>query len=452
MDGIKATNKKKETAMNPVEVILTNYYCNPLPKALCRQSRESNEEEKIYKKNKSDDWNLKNKFIDTKFAISKHSTDELLGLVRELASIRADPWSESESLTARFEDMSLVDYSLVNKDSQSALKHNQFLNHLEDNEQIGVKKKYTRLTDSEKLDIVKEVKLRKRDKKDIAKDTGVSISTIRRVVDQLWTEGVSTPRWFNFWTYTKRITKSAQKVIKEFVTSKRYWITAGHIADHIKEKINQEVPNPTIRKYLKENLRFSYRKGTPKPCSVDIEKLKIGRIWYSYSLLRSIPERTLLVNIDEASFSGSVFNNRSWFPKGLSGEVFSIGYRNSISLILAVTSEGDYFGSTIRQTVNGEIYIQFLENLWGWLKNTWKSRYQSSILIHDNAPIHRAKKCLDFMRDDDFIHAFLPPYTPEYAPVELVFSQIKSGFKKSKQKSLINLRGDEGVQLIANEL
>ena len=281
---------------------------------------------------------------------------------------------------------------------------------------------------------------------------GISISTVRRVMDQMWSEGVSTPRWFNLWTYTRKITKRTQKVIKEYVTSKRCWITAIHIADHIKEKINKEVPQNRIRKYLKESLRFSYRKGTPKPCSVDIEKLKIGRIWYSYSFLRFIPERFLLVNIDETSFSGSIFNNRSWFPKEFSGEVFSIGYKNSTSLILAITSEGDYFGSTIRQTVNGNIYIQFLGNLWGLLKNTWRNNYQNIIIIHDNAPIHRAKQWLDFMREDDFMHAFLPPYTPEYAPVELVFSQLKSNVKKNKQKHLINFRGDERVKLVANEL
>ena len=86
------------------------------------------------------------------------------------------------------------------------------------------------------------------------------------------------------------------------------------------------------------------------------------------------------------------------------------------------------------------------------LKTTWKSKYQRYILIHENAPIHRTMKCLDCMRDDDFIHAFLPPYNLESAEVELFFSQIKSRIKRNKQKYLINLRGDEGVQLIAKEL
>ena len=39
---------------------------------------------------------IMNKFIDTKFAISKHSISNLLGLVHELASIRADLWSKRE--------------------------------------------------------------------------------------------------------------------------------------------------------------------------------------------------------------------------------------------------------------------------------------------------------------------------------------------------------------------
>ena len=115
MESTKTTNKLKGAAHNQVEVILTNYYSNPLPKTLYWQSKKSNEEEKIDQKNKSDDRNLQNKFIDTKFALSKYSADELLDLVLGLASVKADIWSESESLAARFGDISLEDCSTVKK-------------------------------------------------------------------------------------------------------------------------------------------------------------------------------------------------------------------------------------------------------------------------------------------------------------------------------------------------
>ena len=76
------------------------------------------------------------------------------------------------------------------------------MNHIEIDGQIDARKKYSRLTDSEKLHTVKEVKLRKRDKKNIARDIGFSISTVRRVMDKMWSEGVSTLILFNLRTYT----------------------------------------------------------------------------------------------------------------------------------------------------------------------------------------------------------------------------------------------------------
>ena len=115
MENTKTTNKLKGAAYNQVEVILTNYYFNPLPKTLYWQSKKSNEEEKVDQKNQSDDWNLQNKFIDTKFTLSKYSADELLDLVLGLASVKADIWSESKSLAARFGDISLLDFSTLKK-------------------------------------------------------------------------------------------------------------------------------------------------------------------------------------------------------------------------------------------------------------------------------------------------------------------------------------------------
>ena len=61
-----------------------------------------------------------NKFIDSKFALSMHSEDELLNFVLGLASVKADIWSECKSLVSRFGDISLEDCSTVKKITPSA--------------------------------------------------------------------------------------------------------------------------------------------------------------------------------------------------------------------------------------------------------------------------------------------------------------------------------------------
>ena len=67
-------------------------------------------------------------------------------------------------------------------------------------------KRYARQTDSQKLFIAKEVKLNKRSVNDVAKCMNVNSSSIRRSVNQMWTEGRSTQKWFDLKLCLKQIT------------------------------------------------------------------------------------------------------------------------------------------------------------------------------------------------------------------------------------------------------
>ena len=224
-------------------------------------------------------------------------------------------------------------------------------------------KRYARLTDSQKLFIAKEVKLNKRSVNDVAKCMNVNSSSIRRSVNQMWTEGRSTQKWFDLKLCLKQITWRTEKVIKSFVSQRRQWYTASHVRDHIKKEIKQNISWDKILKYFKQKLRLSYRKGTSKPWNVKIDQLKLGRVWFSCKLVEQINYKPLLINIDETNLSNSVFHNRSWLPIGKSGEIFNVSYKGSVSLVLAITSEGDNFGSIIKEPVDSTIYKEFLENL-----------------------------------------------------------------------------------------
>ena len=123
-----------------------------------------------------------------------------------------------------------------------------------------------------------------------------------------------------------------------------------------------------------------------------IDQLKLGRVWFSCKLVEQINYKTLLINIDETNLSNSVFHNRSWFPIGKSGEIFKVSYKCSVSLVLAITSESNYFGSIVKEPVDSTIYKEFLENLERWLMKSKEDNFDNIILIHDNSPIHRANR------------------------------------------------------------
>ena len=56
------------------------------------------------------------------------------------------------------------------------------------------------------------------------------------------------------------------------------------------------------------------------------------------------------------------------------------------------------------------------------------------------------------MKTSRYTYALLPQYSPEYAPVELAFSQMKTDIKWKEIKTLIDLNKEEGAKLIAKAL
>jgi transposase len=51
---------------------------------------------------------------------------------------------------------------------------------------------------------------------------------------------------------------------------------------------------------------------------------------------------------------------------------------------------------------------------------------QEIVIILDNATIHKSKKVEDYLERHERIHLFsLPPYSPEYNPVEIFWKWIK---------------------------
>jgi len=69
---------------------------------------------------------------------------------------------------------------------------------------------------------------------------------------------------------------------------------------------------------------------------------------------------------------------------------------------------------------DSKYFLQFLTQL------NQRTSNKQIVIILDNASIHRSKKTKEFLRRHKNIHLFyLPPYSPEYNPVEMFWRWIK---------------------------
>jgi transposase len=74
------------------------------------------------------------------------------------------------------------------------------------------------------------------------------------------------------------------------------------------------------------------------------------------------------------------------------------------------------------QTANAAEFISYMEMLSRHLPN-------EAIIVLDNARIHRTAEAFAFFKTIPQRVIFLPPYSPDYSPIELVFGETKKAMK-----------------------
>src|SRR5882724_3535393 len=125
---------------------------------------------------------------------------------------------------------------------------------------------------------------------------------------------------------------------------------------------------------------------------------------------------------DAAHMRSDHHAGRSWGQKGETPVVEATGARHGMSLISAITSRGQMrFMIKDRGGVNADVFIEFLKRLITGAK-------RAIFLIVDRGPAHIAKKTKAFVGSlNGRLRLFyLPPYSPDRNPDELVWKHLKA--------------------------
>jgi transposase len=125
---------------------------------------------------------------------------------------------------------------------------------------------------------------------------------------------------------------------------------------------------------------------------------------------------------DAAHMRSDHHAGRTWGKRGETPVVETTGARHRMSLISAITARGHMrFMIKEKGGVNAEVFIEFLKRLITGAK-------RPVILIVDRGPAHIAKKTKAFVeRLKGKLRLFyLPPYSPDRNPDELVWKHLKA--------------------------
>ena len=123
-------------------------------------------------------------------------------------------------------------------------------------------------------------------------------------------------------------------------------------------------------------------------------------------------------------------------------------FRGSVSLILAVTSDGDYFGAMIKSRLNSDSFIDFILKLEDWIEQRNIRNEREIIVILDNCSIHRSRVTKEALKETKIKFWYLPQYSPSLEPVELVFAQLKKFIRNKEGQSIIRWNSIDGQTLL----
>jgi len=124
---------------------------------------------------------------------------------------------------------------------------------------------------------------------------------------------------------------------------------------------------------------------------------------------------------DAAHIRSDHHAGRTWSPKGQTPVVTTNGSRFSFSLLSAITSKGHMRFMVVEGGVNSDVFIGFLKRLMTGAK-------KKIFLIVDSGPSHVSKKTKAFVQSvSNRLQLFyLPPYSPDLNPDELVWNHLKN--------------------------
>ena len=126
--------------------------------------------------------------------------------------------------------------------------------------------------------------------------------------------------------------------------------------------------------------------------------------------------------LDEMGLRSDHTAGRSWSPVGQTPIVPGTGQRFGANVISAISNKGHLQFSVFKQRFTTPVCIDFLARL------VRQAGGQKIILILDGHPVHRAKKVRAWVEahPDQIELQFLPGYSPELNPTELLNQDVKT--------------------------
>ena len=213
--------------------------------------------------------------------------------------------------------------------------------------------------------------------------------------------------------------------------------TRDAVVELIERKFGVHLAVRTIGRYLR-SWGFTPQVPAHRAFEQDPEAVKRWRQeTYPKIVAAAKKQGALILWQDETGFRSQCAHGRSWSPKGQTPIVEGTGQRFGTNMSSAIGNDGSLRFMIFDGNFNQFVFIEFLERL---IKHYGERKI---FLIVDGHPSHRSKLVREWVAK----HAerielhFLPTYSPQLNPVELLNHDVKANaVGRKRARSLTQLK------------
>jgi hypothetical protein len=112
------------------------------------------------------------------------------------------------------------------------------------------------------------------------------------------------------------------------------------------------------------------------------------------------------------------------------------------SILPAISLDGILHLEVVENTITGADFHHFIQGL---LLHMNKWPLPNSVLVVDNASIHKVAGIREMVEEQGTRLLFLPVYSPDFNPIELAFSTIKAWLRTNRDGVAVEMESEDGT-------
>ena len=233
-------------------------------------------------------------------------------------------------------------------------------------------------------------------------------------------------RWINIDNKNKKCKNvSDYEIIKETIENivkENPFIRIKDIQNKIKNIICKYISVSGIYLYLKK-LNITYKLASQKLYS-NMNNLK-QKVKEFKKIIKNIKLKNI-VCLDESYIMTNMCNTYGWSKKGERITKYIKSNPKKFSIMMAIDNKKIISSKIYNVNINKEIFYEYL-------KNELLPKIKNKYIIMDNVSFHKSKEIKELILKSKNKIIYIPPYSPEYNPIEGVFHILKNKIRQKDE-------------------